>query len=230
MKKIQILLIALMVSAAPVAFAEILEVYNWKANPGQAQKMLTNMNESAKVHRALGAQVTINILDVGSENQVDYVIRFDDIKKWGAFKDALATDKKWNDLWNKIGRKPTGELQMSLVGINTDASVKASDFDKPFVYGVWVWEPAPGKTAEVAERQQKYKEIHESLGARVEIYSEGPGGTGSFHYCMLFDSWSDWADASIKMGSSAELAELNSQADPNSATLVRSFTGRTVSN
>ena len=86
MKKIQILLIALMVSAAPGAFAEILEVYNWKANPGQAQKMLTNMNESAKVHRALGAQVTINILDVGSENQVDYVIRFDDIKKWGALK------------------------------------------------------------------------------------------------------------------------------------------------
>ena len=34
MKKIQILLIALMVSAAPGAFAEILEVYNWKANPG----------------------------------------------------------------------------------------------------------------------------------------------------------------------------------------------------
>ena len=159
MKKIQILLMTLMVSATPVAFAEILEVYNWKANPGQAQKMLSVMNESAEIHRALGAQVTINLLDVGSENQVDYVVRFDDMKQWGSFKDSLATDKKWNDLWAKVSRKPTGELQMSLVGINTDSSVKASDFDQPFVYGVWVWDPATGRTADVMAIQQKYKEF-----------------------------------------------------------------------
>ena len=230
MKRIQILLMTLMVSASPVAFAEILEVYNWKANPGQAQKMLSVMNESAEIHRALGAQVTINLLDVGSENQVDYVVRFDDMKQWGSFKDSLTTDKKWNDLWTKVSRKPTGELQMSLVGINTDSSVKASDFDQPFVYGVWVWDPATGRTADVMAIHQKYKEVHESLGARVEIYSEGPGGTGSFHYCMLFNSWSDWADWSIKADVSSELAELNSQYDPSAATLVRSFTGRTVSN
>jgi hypothetical protein len=230
MKKIQILLITIMFSIAPSVYSEILEVYNWKANPGQVQKMLTNMNESAQIHRDLGAQVTINILDVGSENQIDYVVRFDDIIQWGAFKDKLVTDKKWNALWTKVSKKPTGELQMSLVGINTDSTVKASDFNKPFVYGVWVWDPAPGRTADLMEIQQKYKKIHESLGARVEIYSEGPGGTGSFHYCILFDTWSDWADWTVKAGSSTELAELNSQNDPTGATLVRSFSGRTVSN
>ena len=47
---------------------------------------------------------------------------------------------------------------------------------------------------------------------------------------MLFDSWSDWADTFMRMGASAELAELNSKNDPTAATLVRSFSGRTVSN
>ena len=228
MNKIKLLITILILTVSTLSFSEVLEVYNWKAIPGKAQSMLNTMNEAAEIHNELGAHVSINILDVGSENQVDYILRFDDIQKWGAFKDKLSNDPKWNSFWNRVGNRPSGELQMSLSGFNTDPTVKASDFKAPFVYGVWVWDPAPGRTAEVIDRQQKYKKVHESLGARVEIYSEGSGGTGNFHYCLLFDTWSDWADWVIKANSSQELAELNSQQDPTAATLIRSFSGRAV--
>jgi hypothetical protein len=33
------------------------------------------------------------------------------------------------------------------------------------------------------------KAIHEGLGAKINIYNEGVGGTGNIHYVM---SWKDW--------------------------------------
>ena len=37
MKKIQYLFMVLILSISSITFAEVLEVYNWKANPGKNQ-------------------------------------------------------------------------------------------------------------------------------------------------------------------------------------------------
>ena len=194
MKKIQVLLIGSLLTISSVSFAEVLEVYNWKAIPGKAQQMLSTMNEAAEIHTALGATVGIYQLNVGSENQVDYVVRTDDQISWGKFKDKLATSEEWARLWNKVSRNPSGELQMSLTGIYLDASKKASDFASPSVYGVWVWDPSPGYETQLLQNFAKAKEIHESLGARVEAYAEGVGGTGSYHYVLLIDIWTEMGE------------------------------------
>jgi len=230
MKKIQVLLIGSLLTISSVSFAEVLEVYNWKAIPGKAQQMLSTMNEAAEIHTALGATVGIYQLNVGSENQVDYVVRTDDQISWGKFKDKLATSEEWARLWNKVSRNPSGELQMSLTGINLDASKKASDFASPSVYGVWVWDPSPGYETQLLQNFAKAKEIHESLGARVEAYAEGVGGTGSYHYVLLFDSWTEMGEFFTKAETSKEVAEFNASIEPGGAELVRSFSGSSVPN
>ena len=82
MKKIQILLMAFILIISANAFTEIVESYTWKAFPGKGQQMLSNMQEAAKIQTALGASVSINALNVGGANEVDYVIRVDDIQSW----------------------------------------------------------------------------------------------------------------------------------------------------
>ena len=51
------------------SYSEIAEVYRWKANPGEGASMIETMVEAASIQREMGAHVTINQLDVGSQNQ-----------------------------------------------------------------------------------------------------------------------------------------------------------------
>ena len=67
----------------------------------------------------------------------------------------------------------------------------------------WVWKVAPGRTADFVQSAMESKKFHESIGARIEVYSENVGGTGNMHYVMIWDSYSDWADSKDKMASSA---------------------------
>ena len=83
MKKIQYLFMALILSISSTAFTEVLEVYNWKSDPGKSQQMLNNIAEAAEIHTELGATVGVYALNIGSENQIDYVLRFDNQESWG---------------------------------------------------------------------------------------------------------------------------------------------------
>jgi len=230
MKKIQYLFMALILSISSTAFTEVLEVYNWKSDPGKSQQMLNNIAEAAEIHTELGATVGVYALNIGSENQIDYVLRFDNQESWGKFKDNLATSDKFQRFWEKVSRYPTGELQMSLSGVNLDPTKKAADFPGPFVYGVWVWDPSPGYEAQLLQNFARAAEIHESLGARAEGYAEGFGGTGNYHYILFFDNWTEMGNFFSKANNSKELAEFNASLEPGGATLVRSFSGSTVSN
>ena len=71
MKLIKIFITSLFLTISLSAKAEIAEVYSWKANPGQGADMIETMVEAATIQRDLGAHVTINQLDVGSQNQID---------------------------------------------------------------------------------------------------------------------------------------------------------------
>ncbi len=228
MKYIKKLLLTFTLVISLNTFTEIAEVYSWKANPGQGADMIETMVEAATIQRNLGAHVTINQLDVGSQNQIDYVIRFDSISEWGSYRDKLQASPEWNEFWNRVGEDPNGELEMSFAASNLDASVQSSSFSNSGVYGVWVWEVTAGKLPEVLENFAKAKAIHEELGARSEYYSEGLGLSNTLHYLMLFDDWSDMASFMENAANSQKLQMFQASVDPESATLVRQITGRTL--
>ncbi len=228
MKYIKKLLLTFTLVISLNTFTEIAEVYSWKANPGQGADMIETMVEAATIQRNLGAHVTINQLDVGSQNQIDYVIRFDSMSEWGSYRDKLQASPEWNEFWNRVGEDPNGELEMSFAASNLDASVKSSSFSNSGVYGVWVWEVTAGKLPEVLENFAKAKAIYEELGARAEYYSEGLGLSNTLHFLMLFDDWSDMASFMENAANSQKLQMFQASVDPESATLVRQITGRTL--
>ena len=228
MKYIKKLLLTFTLVISLNAFTEIAEVYSWKANPGQGAEMIETMVEAATIQRNLGAYVAINQLDVGSQNQIDYVIRFDTTAEWGAYRDALQASEKWNEFWSRVGEDPNGELELSFAAVNLDANEKASSFPNSGVYGVWVWDVASGKLPEVLENFSKAKVIHEKLGARIEYYSEGLGLPNTLHYVALFDNWTEMASFLDKAATDQELLAFQAGVNSSSATLVRQITGRTL--
>ena len=214
-----------------LSFAEMVEVYTWKAFPGKGAEMINTFTEAKGIHEEAGASVAIVQRMTGSTQEVDYVMRWDDATAWGASMDAANSPKmaaKWQSFLAKASLNPSGEMVGSVSGTNLDSSKKASDFDGSLVYGAWVWKVAPEKRADFVERVMTSKKIHESLGARVEVYAESVGGTGNMHYVMFWDSYSDWAESVDKMSSSKEWAAQQANRDSSVATLIASHRGQTV--
>ena len=117
----------------------------------------------------------------------------------------------------------------SLSGGNLDATVKATDFSDPFVYSVQVWEATPGKFQELVSNFMTAKSIIENTGARVEIYSEGTGGNGKFHYVLLYDNWTKMGASYAALSTSSEWAAFQaSTAQGNSGKLVSSHSGQVI--
>ncbi len=224
MKKINTLVLSFLVFFAPITYAEILEVYSWKPFPGKGTDLVENMAEAAAIHTELGAVVNIYARDVGSSFQgFNYVMRWNDPASWAASREAASKSPKLAKFFQKVSRKPTGELVGSLEGLNLDFSVSADSFENIKVFRVYIWDPAAGKTQLLLENFATAKRIHESLGARVESYSEGIGGTGNFHYTLGFESWSALANFFVKLATNEEWSAFQASNDPTAATLVQSY-------
>ena len=226
--KFRNLIIATAITFSSVSFSEVAEVYSYKANPGETATMLEHMSEAAAIQRELGAHVAINSLDVGSQQQVDYVVRFDNTEEWGSIRDSLQASEEWNNFQAKIGSDPSGTLELSFAAVNIDQTTTASSFPNSGVYGVWVWDVASGKLPEVLENFAKAKVIHEKLGARIEYYSEGLGLPDTLHYVAMFDNWTEMASFLSKAATDQELLTFQAGVSSDSATLSRQITGRTL--
>lgn len=224
------ILLTLLVSFSTFSFSEVAEVYAWKASPGQGPSMIANMTRAAELHRAQGAQVSINVHDVGSTQLVDYVIRWDDMESYAKTKDAQMTSEDWQEFWSDVNANPVGELTGSFSAANLDITKKASDFDGSYVYSVSVWDNVePGKTQQLLENFQTAKALIEDSGARVEIYSGGHGSRGQYHFVLLYNSWAELASSFTKLGQSQDwMSFMQSTSSENIADEIRYFTGYTV--
>ena len=230
MKKLQVLLITAIFTLSSNAYTELVEVYTWKAHPGKEVQLLEAFRDAAEIHEDEGAVVSIELMNVGSTiGTYQYVLRWDSPLTWGPSKDKLNTSSAWVEFQKKYPGSSLGEMSSSLSGINLDQTVKARDFEDPFVYSVQVWEATPGKAQELLVNFMTAKSIIESTGARVEIYSEGTGGNGKFHYVLLYDNWSSMGKSYAKLGESQEWLSFQAKsAQGLSGTLVSSQSGQVV--
>ncbi len=217
---------AILVSLSAGAQSEILEVYRWQATPGMGAQMLETWRAAKAIHEEVGATVYAFQGDVGTNLHVNYLMRWDSEAQWGASKDALAKSLAWQAMLANSSAESPATLQWSMRVSNLDSSVKADSFDDGKVFSVFIWKPAPGQTATVVQNFAKAKQIHTALGARVESYLEGVGGVGNLHYTMAFKNWAAMADFNQKLASSEAWANLRAEIDPESSTLIDSFTGR----
>jgi hypothetical protein len=215
------------------SFAEIVEVYRWEAYPGRQADMLVTMQQAAEIHTALGANIQINALDIGSTQSLDYVMRYDDLASWGESRDKNTESAEWAAFYASVASNPAGKLVASFSAVNNDADAMADDFDEQPVFNVSVWDPRPGSGVELAQGLQMAKAMHERMGARVEIYVDLYGGTDKMHYVMSFDSWTHHAEVFEAMESDEawlQFIALNSENPDPSAALVERFAGRVLAN
>jgi len=230
MKKLLVLLF--LTAFARHSAGEILEVYTWKPYPGKAEQLLQTFEEAAEIHSSLGIGVTINALGVGTTQNMDYVLRYDDLESYGRLKDANFGDTSWNTFLAKARANPSGELVSSWSANNLDSSNMADDFtEQGQVIAFFRWQPAPGAAGLQAMTQgaMTSKPIHEDLGARIETYLINSGeNRGQVLYLMIYDSFSDMARTNSAMASSSEWQSLLSESnnDPNFGTLV--FNGQAM--
>ena len=221
---------------AQASLGEILEVYTWKPYPGKAEQLLQTFEEAAEIHSSLGIGVTINALGVGTSQDMDYVLRYDDLESYGRLKDANFADPNWNTFLAKARANPSGELVSSWSANNLDSSSMADDFtEQGQVIAFFRWQPAPGAAGLQAMRQgaMTSKPVHEDLGARIEAYQINSGeNRGQVLYLMIYDSFSDMARTNSAMASSSEWQSLllENSTNPNFGTMVHNGQAMTIGN
>ena len=65
-------------------FAEVLEIYTWKANEGELDKMLEGFMEAKAIHESEGSVVvSIEQTDIGATGEYQYTMRWDNLLQWG---------------------------------------------------------------------------------------------------------------------------------------------------
>lgn len=205
-----------------IANAEILEIYTWKPYPGKGADLMASMQEAAEIHSSLGIGVTISALGIGTTNDVDYVMSYEDIISWGEQRDAMTANQEWNSFFQRAQEDPSGELVQSFTMTNHDASNLVNPFTQVgSVVGFFRWEPTPGLAGSEALRQgfATAKVIHEDLGARVETYqvNNGEQGVSDMMYLMIFDNYTRMAEFNAALATSSEWIEfqLSIDSQPN---------------
>ena len=193
--------------------------------------MLVNMSKAAEIHKAQGAQVSINAHNIGSTQLVDYVVRWDNSKDYAKGKDLQASSEAWVQFWADANTNPSGELVASFAGNNLDQSKKASDFNGSYVYSVSVWEVETGKDMQLIQAFMESKSILEDTGARVEIYQGNWGAPGQYHYVLLYDSWVALENSFAQLnapGSAWLKMQQRRMSDAPSGKQIAFFTGSTL--
>jgi hypothetical protein len=66
---------------------------------------------------------------------------------------------------------------------------------------VRLWDPAPGRAAELYQAATTAKAIHEKLGASVTIATDQDG---NMHYANVFDNWESWGKFQAALAVSAD--------------------------
>ena len=146
MKRALRLFLCLAVISTPLtALAERLEVFRWQALEGKGEQLVGALLQAAKLHEKSGAKVGIFQMDVGVPGgaSFDYVLRWDSSSEWATTK-AYNSSDEWMAFVNEVTKTPSGELVMSLEGLNWDASVTAASFADDGPFRVSFGDPHPG--------------------------------------------------------------------------------------
>jgi len=228
MNKIKILLVSLFLSFSYSMNSEVLEIYTWKANEGELDKMLDAFMEAKEIHESEGdVVVSIEQTDMGGTGEYQYTMRWDDLLQWGSYKDMIVNSERWQKFWSKWSKNPSAKLVATVSGSSMDNS-KAEDYRNLYVWSAYEWRPAPGRTADMLERMSKSKSIIEKTGAKVTIYSEAAGGTNDYHFVMFYDNWTEMAKSFNNLSSNQEWLSFNASNDPTMSTLISTNTGQKI--
>ncbi len=171
--KLKILLLALVLSATG-ARAEVMEVWSHSLENGDYAKNVKQYERLRPIVEELGAYVEYYLEDIDGAPVSHFVVKFDNMRGWGAYRDRLGGDADFQK-WNSRFRAKANALQVNTALMNNiyepDA---AADLYRGFgTFYISQWKALPGKTLELQNLLIEAAKIAEDNGIFAQVYANG---------------------------------------------------------
>lgn len=185
--KLNIILIALALGIA-TAKAEVMEVWSHSLENGDYSKNVKQYERLRPVVEGLGAYVEYYMEDIDGAAISHFVVKFDDIRSWGAYRDRLSMHPTFLK-WNKRYRAKANQLQLdtALMSNIYEPSAKADLYRGADTFYITQWKAMPGKTAAMRAAMIEGAKIAENNGIFAQAYANGY--SDMFMAVWAFDSY-----------------------------------------
>jgi hypothetical protein len=177
----KILLAGILLLTTSLASAQVLEVNIWQPKMGGAAATMAAAEEARGIIEKMGGNVQVG-LDL--DGTLHFVTSHENWAGWAAQTQALEKNATWTAFITRWNADPGAKLVENYL-LNTP--VPGDDGD---VYQVFIWEPNPGRGADLFQAGVQAKALHEKDGAAVTMHVDQ---MNRIHYVMNFANWDAWA-------------------------------------
>tara|TARA_B100000963_G_scaffold330798_1_gene321121 strand:- start:3531 stop:4241 length:711 start_codon:yes stop_codon:yes gene_type:complete len=180
-----ILALALSISAAR---AEVMEVWSHSLENGDYAKNVKQYERLRPILQNLGAYVEYYLEDIDGAPVSHFVVKFDDLRIWGAYRDRLGGDPDFQK-WNSRFRAKANAIQLNTALMNNiyEPEAKADLYRGTSLFYISQWKALPGQTLELQDILIEAAKTAENNGIFAQVYANGYDDT--YMVVWAFDSY-----------------------------------------
>ena len=169
--KTLILLLALSFTGAR---AEVMEVWSHSLENGDYAKNVKQYERLRPILENLGAYVEYYLEDIDGAPASHFVVKFDDLRAWGAYRDRLGTNPAFQK-WNARFRAKANALQINSAFMSNiyEPDAKADLYRGADLFYISQWKALPGKTLVLQGLLIEAAKIAENNGIFAQVYANG---------------------------------------------------------
>ena len=171
--KLKMLLLALALSATG-ARAEVMEVWSHSLENGDYAKNVKQYERLRPIIEELGAYVEYYLEDIDGAPVSHFVVKFDDMRSWGAYRDRLGANPAFQK-WNARFRAKANALQVNSAFMSNiyEPDAKADLYRGADAFYISQWKALPGKTLVLQGLLIEAAKVAENNGIFAQVYANG---------------------------------------------------------
>ena len=185
--KLKMLLLALALSATG-ARAEVMEVWSHSLENGDYAKNVRQYERLRPIVEELGAYVEYYLEDIDGAPVSHFVVKFDNMRGWGAYRDRLGGDADFQK-WNSRFRAKANALQVNTALMNNiyEPDARADLYRGTSLFYISQWKALPGQTLALQAILTEAAKTAENNGIFAQVYANGYDDT--YMVVWAFDSY-----------------------------------------
>ncbi|MGB0698585.1 MAG: hypothetical protein ACPGQE_04280 [Parvibaculales bacterium] len=185
--KLKILLVALALSSTG-ARAEVMEVWSHSLENGDYAKNVKQYERLRPIVEELGAYVEYYLEDIDGAPVSHFVVKFDNMRGWGAYRDRLGGDADFQK-WNSRFRAKANALQVNTALMNNiyEPDARADLYRGTSLFYISQWKALPGQTLALQAILIEAAKTAENNGIFAQVYANGYDDT--YMVVWAFDSY-----------------------------------------
>ena len=187
--KTLILLLALSFTGAR---AEVMEIWSHSLENGDYTKNVKQYERLRPILENLGAYVEYYLEDIDGAPVSHFVVKFDDLRAWGAYRDRLGANPAFQK-WNARFRSKANAIQINTALMNNiyEPDTKADLYRGASLFYISQWKALPGQTLALQDILIEAAKTAEDNGIFAQVYANGYDDT--YMVVWAFDSYTSAA-------------------------------------